>query len=79
MDADKKAKYPDYPNVKGEQWNAEEISGESVNQLPDEIARQFLRGDETSGNPDDRDVVGASDTINTPQGREETKIKDKKI
>ena len=79
MEADKKAKYSDYPNAEREKWDAENISEESVNEMPDETVRQVLRGDESIGNPDDRDVVGASKRIDTPQGREEAKVKDKKV
>lgn len=78
MDADKKSKYSDYPAAQRDNFNAEEVSDQSVNQMPDETVRQILRGDETDGNADDRDIVGRSRTIDTPQGREEAKIKDKK-
>lgn len=78
MDADKKAKYSDYPDMERDNFNVENVSDESVNQMPDEIVRQMLRGDETKGDADDRDIAGRSPTIDTPQGREEAKIKDKK-
>lgn len=79
MEADKKAKYSDVPKAERDDWSAEEVSDESVNQMPDEITRQILRGDETEGDADDRDIVGRSATIDTPQGREFAKIKDKKV
>ncbi len=79
MEADKKTKYSDYPNAEREDWDAEKLSDESVNQMPDEMVRQILRGDESKGKADDRDIVGGSETIDTPRGREEAKIKDKKI
>lgn len=62
-----------FPNVKRQGWNAEEISEEAANKQPDEIAREFLRGDETEGNPDERDIVGGVEFIDTPHGRKETK------
>lgn len=69
----------EFPDVERDQWNAEEIADESVNQMPDESLRQMLRGDESSKSSADRsDIVGGSPTIDTPQGREEAKVKDKK-
>lgn len=62
-----------FPNVQRQGWEAEEISEEAANKEPDEIARQFLRGDETKGNPDQRDIVGGVDSNDTPYGREERK------
>lgn len=68
-----------FPNVERGEWNAEDIADESVNQMPDESLRQILRGDETDKNDADAsDLVGGSATIDTPQGREEAKVKDKK-
>ncbi len=58
----------DFPNVKREEWNAEDIAEESVNQMPDESLRQILRGDETDKeNADADDLIGGSQTIDTPQ------------
>lgn len=69
----------DFPEVEREEWNAETVANESVNQMPDESLRQLLRGDETDkSGADEADIVGGSDTIDTPQGREEAKVKDKK-
>ncbi len=69
----------DFPKVERDEWNAEALAEESVNQMPDESLRQILRGDETSKvDSDDADLVGGSQTIDTPQGREEAKVKDKK-
>ena len=56
-----------------EGWNAEKLSEEGVNQMPDEMMRQILRADENGEKADDRDVVGSADTNETPQGREEAK------
>jgi hypothetical protein len=39
----------------------------------DQIHRQTLRGDETKGDPDERDVAGATDFEDTPHGWEERK------
>jgi hypothetical protein len=62
-----------FANAEREEWSAEKVSEESTNLLPDEIQRQMLRGDETDGNADDRDVVGGAGSNETPQGREQTK------
>ena len=60
-------------------WNAKELSDEGSQTDVDEIQRNLLRGDETKGDPDQRDNAGGSASKDTPQGREETKndIKDK--
>jgi len=61
-------------NPKG--WNKEDIediSDEASNRDPDGVLRQTLRGDETEGDPDQRDVAGAIAYSDTPHGREETK------
>ncbi|MEP7149134.1 MAG: hypothetical protein ABI857_09650 [Acidobacteriota bacterium] len=39
----------------------------------DSLLRQTLRGDETRGDADARDVAGATDFDDMPHGREETK------
>lgn len=39
----------------------------------EQIHRQTRRGDETKGDPDDRDVAGAIDHEDTPHGWEERK------
>lgn len=52
-----------------ENWNVNEVADEASNQLPDEILRQFLRGDESRGDANARDVVGSSETIDTQPGR----------
>ena len=54
----------------------EGFTGESSYADPDNTVRQPLRGDETKGDPDSRDVAGATKFEDTPHGREETK-KDK--
>ena len=50
-----------------------DITDEASHRDADGILRQTLRGDETKGNPDDRDVAGATNFEDTPHGREETK------
>ena len=52
----------------------EGFTGESnPHQDPDTTIRQMRRKDETKGDPDARDVAGATDFEDTPHGREETK------
>jgi hypothetical protein len=65
----------DTPQKKREGWNAEKISEEASNRMPDEIHREMARGDETKGDADERDTVGSSASIDTPQGREEAKTR----
>ncbi len=62
-----------FSETRREDCSAEEIARESTNQPPDEIQRQMLRGDETKGDADKRDVAGSVSSSETPQGREETK------
>lgn len=50
-----------------------EVSEQSSNKMPDETLREFLRGDATKGDADNRDVAGDSEYKDTPQGREEAK------
>ena len=76
MQADQKKENDEIPNVERDDWSVKKIADEATNQLSDETLRQFLRGDESKGNADDRDIVGSSETIDTQQGREEAK-KDK--
>jgi hypothetical protein len=77
MQPKKQSDAGEFPKAQRDEWDAETVSDESVNQAPDEIVRQVLRGDESKGSADDRDVVGGSKSIDTPHGREETKKKDK--
>lgn len=58
-----------------EEWSAEKIANESNRNNSDEIKRRILRGDETEGDADERDVVGSSASKDTPQGREEAKTR----
>jgi len=55
------------------QLTSEEIAEQASKPDHDQIYRQPLRGDETKGDPDDRDVAGAIKHEDTPHGREERK------
>lgn len=59
------------PVVKREGWNTKRLSEESSNKEPDEILRETLRGDETEGDANERDITGRVNSNETPQGREE--------
>lgn len=59
--------------VERQNWNAEEIAKEAANKPEDEVMREMLRGDETKGNPDERDVAGSVASEETPHGSEEAK------
>lgn len=63
------------PNIEKQGWQSEEIVEQASGQQSDEITRQILRGDETKGNADERDIAGSVSSDETPQGREETKYK----
>ena len=54
-------------------WSVKEVAEQGSQNDKDEVQRQILRGDETQGNPDNRDHAGSSDSKDTPQGREESK------
>ncbi len=62
-----------FPDVEKQGWEAEKIAEESANKPSDDIVRQMQRGDESKGNPDDRDTAGGVESADTPHGREETK------
>ncbi len=51
--------------VEREGWNAENLVEESAGVESDEIIRQLLRGDESIGDPDDRDIIGSARSINS--------------
>lgn len=65
-------------NANRQGWNIAELAEQSTNKSSDEMKREFLRGDETIGDADERDVVGSVDSSETPQGREEAKIGEKR-
>lgn len=50
-----------------------EIAEQASKPDHDQIHRQPLRGDESKGDPDERDVAGAPDHEDTPHGWEERK------
>ncbi len=54
-------------------WDIQKLAEEASQKDADEFQRQILRGDETKGNPDNRDIAGSVKSGETPQGREETK------
>lgn len=49
----------EFPDIEIEGWSAQQLAAEAANELPDEILRKMLRGDESLGDPDDRDFAGA--------------------
>lgn len=51
----------------------EEIADQASKPDYEQIYRQPRRGDESQGNPDDRDIAGATDHGDTPHGWEERK------
>jgi len=56
-----------------EGWKIEDLGEQASQKSVDEIQRETLRGDETKGNPDNRDNAGNVDKNETAQGREEAK------
>ena len=50
-----------------------DITDQGSHRDADGILRQTLRDDETSGDPDERDIAGGTPFKDTPHGREETK------
>ena len=63
----------DFPDVEREGWDPEKLAEEGSQILPDEVTRELLRGDETKGDPDERDVVGGIPSGETPHGYREIK------
>ncbi|MEO5858023.1 MAG: hypothetical protein ABIR33_03650 [Pyrinomonadaceae bacterium] len=55
------------------QLTPDEIAEQASKPDHDQIYRQPLRGDETKGDPDERDVAGGTDHEDTPHGSEERK------
>ncbi len=60
-------------DVNREGWSIEQITDEATNKSSDETLRQVLRGDETKGDADERDIIGGVNSNETPHGREEAK------
>ena len=59
--------------AKGINLTREEIEEQASKPDHEQIYRQTRRGDETKGDPDERDVAGAIDHEDTPHGWEERK------
>jgi hypothetical protein len=59
-------------------FTASEIAEEGSLNDPDDVQRQMLRGDESKGDPDQRDNAGSPDHDETPHGYAETKTQIKK-
>lgn len=57
-------------NVKKENWSADDLGEQSTYEGTTEISRRLRRGDETAGDPDERDVAGATPEKDMPHGRE---------
>lgn len=71
--AEKRKEQENMPDIERDGWTAEEVVEEGSYQEADDTVREILRGDETKGNPDDRDTAGSPHSDDTPHGREETK------
>ncbi|HVF88038.1 MAG TPA: hypothetical protein VM866_10630 [Pyrinomonadaceae bacterium] len=50
---------------------ADELGEQSAYQGPTEMQQQISRGDETKGDPNERDVVGAINPDDMPEERED--------
>lgn len=59
-------------------WKIKDLADEASLTDEDQIQRQILRGDESKGDPNDRDIAGAVDVDETPHGGEETKTNSKR-
>jgi hypothetical protein len=57
----------------GTNLSRDEIAEQASKPDHEQIHRQTRRGDETKGDPDERDVAGAIDFEDTPHGWEERK------
>jgi len=56
-----------------EGWSAKDLGDQASQKNVDEIQREILRGDETKGDADNRDIAGNVERNETAQGREEAK------
>lgn len=59
-------------------WDVKDLAAEASLTDEDQIQRQVLRGDESKGDPDERDIAGAVDADETPHGGEDTKTVQKR-
>jgi hypothetical protein len=57
-------------DVKKDGWSAEELGQQSSYEGATEIGRRLRRGDETTGDPNARDVAGTIPEKDMPHGRE---------
>ncbi len=73
METDKLKEDEEVPQVERQGWSAKSLADEAANKSSDEIVRKMLRGDETEGNPDERDIVGGVESSDTDYGRRQTK------
>ena len=73
MQNNPKKENQELPKTTDQGLSLKEIADESTNKPADETLREVLRGDESKGDADERDVAGSPDSIDTPQGREEAK------
>jgi len=55
---------------KREGWSADDLGEQSSYEGTTEISRRLRRGNETVGDPNERDVAGAIPKEDTPHGRE---------
>ena len=59
----KKQNEENIPDVERQEWEAAKIIKEGANEESDEVVRKLLRGNESDGNGDDRDVIPTSKVI----------------
>lgn len=75
MQDNPKIKPEQFPDVERDNWSAKNISEEAANESSDDTVRKMLRGDETKGDANERDIAGGVESADTPQGSEEAKTK----
>lgn len=59
----------DPENVKRDGFSAEELGEASAYDSTTEMAQMMRRGDESEGDPNDRDIVGASNAANNTDNK----------
>lgn len=52
-------------NIEREGWNADELAEEATNEDSEDIMRKMLRGDESEGDADERDVANTPKRLST--------------
>lgn len=65
----KKQNQENVPDVEREDWEAEKLVREASNEESDEVVRKILRGDESEGDADERDIAPSPASNETPRGR----------